>query len=79
MALTSVDTQKYLRLTSILSSLPKADFYTSYDAEADVMYINFHNPPKPADDTEHTDDDVLIRYDESGEVIGITILQASKR
>jgi uncharacterized protein YuzE len=51
----------------------------SYDAKADVVYVNFHNPARPADDSELTDDDVIIRYDEQGEVVGLTILHASSR
>ena len=45
--------------------------------KADVLYINFKKPSH-ADDSELTDDDVIIRY-ERGEVIGITILNASRR
>ena len=49
----------------------------SYDQEADVLYLNFKKPSH-ADDSELTDDDVIIRY-EKGEIIGITVLHASKR
>ena len=51
--------------------------WVTYDEEADVLYINFKKPSH-ADDAEMTDDDIIIRY-EKGEVIGITILNASKR
>ena len=40
-------------------------------------YINFKKPSH-ADDSELTDDDVIIRY-EKGEVVGITILHAERR
>ena len=49
----------------------------SYDAEADVLYVNFKKP-SDATDSELTDDDVIIRY-EGEEVIGLTILHASQR
>jgi uncharacterized protein YuzE len=49
----------------------------SYDAEADVLYVNFKKPSE-ATDSELTDDDVIIRY-EGEEVIGCTILHASQR
>jgi uncharacterized protein YuzE len=49
----------------------------SYDEEADVLYLNFKKPSH-ADDSELTEDDIIIRY-EKGEVVGITILHASKR
>jgi uncharacterized protein YuzE len=78
-ALTSVDIERYLKIALNVSDLPKRDFYLSYDAKADVVYINFHNPPRTADDSELTDDDVIIRYDEREEVVGLTILHARKR
>jgi len=53
------------------------DLYLSYDAEADVAYISFHNPALPAADSE-IKDDVIIRYDETNNVIGFTILNASQ-
>ncbi|PWB50128.1 MAG: hypothetical protein C3F06_13490 [Candidatus Methanoperedenaceae archaeon] len=55
----------------------KERIWTSYDKDADVLYINFKKPSH-ADDSELTDDDILIRY-EKGEIVGITILNASKR
>ncbi len=51
--------------------------WTSYDKEADILYINFKKPGH-ADDSELTADDVITRY-EKGELVGITILNASKR
>jgi uncharacterized protein YuzE len=45
--------------------------------EADVLYINFKKPSH-ADDSELTDDDIIIRY-EKGDIVGITILNASRR
>ncbi len=50
---------------------------TRYDAEADVLYINFKKPSH-ATDSEMTDDDILVRY-EGEEVVGLTVLHASKR
>jgi uncharacterized protein YuzE len=79
MALASIDIERYVKIALNVNSLPKWDFYLSYDAEADVVYISFHNPPQPADDSEITDDDVIIRYDQEGEVVGLTILHASSR
>ncbi len=56
---------------------PYKRLWYSYDEEADVLYFNFKKPSH-ADDSELTDDDVIIRY-ENGEVIGITVLNASHR
>lgn len=68
MILSSIDIEQYVKLALTLKHLPKENFYLSYDAEADVAYINFHNPAKSADDSELTDDDVIIRYDSNKEI-----------
>jgi len=60
-----------------LLAMPHRRIWTAYDAEADVLYVNFKKPSH-ADDSEITDDDIIIRY-EKGQIIGITILNASKR
>jgi Protein of unknown function (DUF2283) len=36
----------------------------TYDGEADVLYIDFYNLPKSSDNSELTDDDIVIRYDD---------------
>ena len=53
------------------------NMWSHYDREADVLYLHFTKPNR-ADDSEMTDDDMIIRY-EKGEVIGLTILNVSKR
>jgi uncharacterized protein YuzE len=73
----SIDVKEILNLTPQLLSIPFKRVWYSYDEEADVLYLNFKKP-RHADDTELTDDDVIIRY-EKGEVVGITVLHASKR
>ncbi len=60
-----------------LGNGPFKRIWSSYDEEADVLYLNFKKPSH-ADDSVLTDDDVIIRY-ENGEIIGITVLHASKR
>ncbi len=71
------EVKKVLSLVPKLLEVPYARIWTSYDKEADVLYINFKKPSR-ADDSELTDDDIIIRY-EKGKVIGITILNASKK
>ena len=56
---------------------PRGYLCSTYDAEADVLCTSFKEP-SPATDSELTDDDVIIRYD-GEEVIGLTILHASRR
>jgi uncharacterized protein YuzE len=48
----------------------------TYDAEGDVLYINF-DQPQPADDSDITDEGVIIRLREN-KIIGLTILNAAK-
>lgn len=67
----------YLKLVPAVMLAPRKYLWSSYDAEADVLYINFKKPSH-ATDSELTDDDVVIRY-EGDEIIGLTILHASKR
>jgi len=69
--------QSIIELAPRLASIPFQTIWSSYDAEADVLYLNF-TKPSHADDTELTDDDILIRY-EKGEIVGVTVLHASQR
>ena len=73
----SITVEKYIRLIPAVRHSPKRYLWSSYDAEADVLYVNFKKPSR-ADDSELTDDDVIIRY-EKGQVIGLTIMNASHR
>ena len=68
---------EYLDIVPAVMRSPYRYLWSSYDAEADVLYISFKKPSE-ATDSELTDDDVIIRY-EGDEVIGLTILHASKR
>jgi uncharacterized protein YuzE len=69
--------QDYLRLLPAVKQTAREYLWSSYDAEADVLYINFKKPSH-ATDSELTDDDVIIRY-EGEEIIGLTILHASEQ
>jgi len=71
------DLDQYLDIVPAVMRSPHRYLWSSYDAEADVLYINFKKP-SVATDSELTDDDVIIRY-EGDEVIGLTILHASTR
>jgi uncharacterized protein YuzE len=72
-----MDIQQYVKLIPAVRQSPEGYLWSSYDAEADVLYINFKKPSH-ATDSELTDDDVIVRY-ERDEVVGLTILHASKR
>ena len=56
--------------------LKHKNFWSSYDEEADVLYLHFKKP-NHTDDSEITENDIIIRY-ENDEVIGVTILNASQ-
>jgi uncharacterized protein YuzE len=71
------DIQQYLSLMPTVKQLPQGYLWLSYDAEGDILYINFKKPSH-ATDSEITEDDVIIRY-EGEDIIGMTILHASKR
>jgi uncharacterized protein YuzE len=68
--------QTFKAIPSILSS-PYKKMFIDYHESADVLYISFKRP-QSATDTEMTDDGILIRYKDD-EIVGITILEASKR
>lgn len=72
-----ISVNDFLSLIPAVRHAPQGCLWSSYDSEADVLYINFKKPSR-ATDSEITDDDVIIRYEEDS-VIGFTILHASKR
>lgn len=67
-----------LPLLGPLRQAPDHQMWTWYDAEADVLYVNFRQPSE-ADDAELGDDNVIRRYAADGELIGVTVLNASER
>ena len=64
-------------MVKLVSRSPHRYVWSSYDAEADVLYLNFKKPAH-ATDSELTDDGLIVRYD-GEEVIGVTVLHASQR
>ena len=79
MALTqSVEINRYLNIAKALQTVEQRPCWMMFDAEADVLYINFQNPAQAATDSEVTDDNVVIRY-AGNEVVGLTILSVSQR
>jgi uncharacterized protein YuzE len=72
-----MDIHQYVELVPAVRGSPHRYLWSSYDEDADTLYINFKKPSH-ATDSELTDDDIIIRY-EGDEVIGITVLHASKR
>ncbi|MBI3014892.1 MAG: DUF2283 domain-containing protein [Candidatus Tectomicrobia bacterium] len=61
-----------------LIRLPTGRAWIDYDQEADVLYISLKRPQK-ATDTEYLEDEgILLRY-RGKELVGVTVLGASKR
>ncbi len=52
---------------------------TSYDPEADAMFVWFGPEGVKSAETEEVAPGVMLDFDESGEVIGIEILYVSQR
>lgn len=48
-----------------------------YDEQADVLYVAFGSE-READDSELTDNDILIRF-KDGMIVGLTVLHFSER
>ena len=69
--------QDFLKLVPLLRQAPDDSLWMTYDREADVVYINFKKPSR-ATDSELTDDDVILRF-EGDDLVGLTVLHASKR
>jgi len=72
-----LSTRHLLSLVPQLTAIPSKRMWIAYDEEADVLYVNFKKPSH-ADDSELTDDDIIIRY-EGEQVVGMTILNVSLR
>ena len=73
----AAEVEKVSALVPHLLGIPHKRIWVDYDEEADVLYVNFKRPSR-ADDSELTDDDIIIRR-EKGEVVGMTFLNAAKR
>lgn len=72
-----IEIKKVMDVVPRLLDMPYGRIWSAYDRKADVLYLNFKKPSH-ADDSKLTEDDIIIRY-EKGKVVGITILNASKR
>lgn len=78
---TKINIMETAASTDIQTALPyflrHKTVWSSYDSEADVLYLHFKKP-NVASDSEMTEDEIIIRYQEN-EIIGLTILNASQR
>jgi len=75
--MTTVNLEHVLTFVPQVLNLHQNNIWLSYDQEADVLYLNFKKPSH-ADDSELLDNDIIVRY-ENEEVVGLTVLNASKK
>ena len=61
-----------------LLRLSTAKLWVDYDREADVLYLSLRRP-QTATDSEYLDDEGIILSYRGKELVGITVLDASKR
>ena len=73
----TINLERVLTFVPQVLQMQQKNIWLSYDEEADVLYLNFKKPSH-ADDTELLDNDVIVRY-EGEEVVGMTIMNASKK
>ncbi len=66
-----------MALATKVLKLPVQHVWLDYDKEADVLYMSFRKPQR-ATETVELEDDILIRKD-GRDVVGLTILNASRR
>jgi uncharacterized protein YuzE len=67
-----------LALAQQIGKFPATKLWLDYDAEADVLYISLKRPQKATQTVEANRGGVLLRY-RGQELVGITVLDASKR
>jgi uncharacterized protein YuzE len=67
-----------LTLARQVARFPASKMWLDFDAEADVLYISLRRPQKATETVELEDEGVLLRYRDK-DLVGITVLEASKR
>lgn len=72
-----IDTSKLVVADLVqLARFGKDKLFVDYDQEADVLYVSFGNPQKADDSVQGKDG--IIRRKKGDEIIGLTILNASR-
>ena len=69
--------ERWKHIAPLLAELPSYPVWIDYDKEADVLYLSFERP-QDATDSLMLEDGILLRY-RGDKLVGITILEASKR
>ncbi len=66
-----------LQATPYLVKFPKTHIWLDYDVEADVLYLHFEEQPHSTH-SEMRDDGIILDY-RGNHLVGLTILEASRR
>ena len=69
--------REIFKATPHLLKFPFGRMWIDYDREADVLYISFKRPQK-ATDSEMLENGIIVGY-KGQKIVGLTILEASKR
>ena len=77
MTMLPMDPQAFIDLLPAVRQAPGHSMQCTYDEPADVVYVSF-KPEAEATDSELGPNDIVVRY-RGDEVIGLTILHASRR
>ena len=70
--------QGALSITRIVRQFSSSKLWIALDKKADVLYISLKRPQKASKTVEMDDEGILLRYRDK-ELVGITVLDASKR
>ncbi len=66
-----------LKAVSNLIKLPRTKMWLDYDAEADVLYLHFEQKPASTH-SEMREDGIILDYRDDV-LVGLTVLEASRR
>jgi uncharacterized protein YuzE len=64
-------------LAQQIGKFPASKLWLDYDAEADVLYISLQRPQKATETIDVEEEGILLSY-RKDELVGITVLDASK-
>lgn len=71
------DIGNLIKAVSNLIKLPRTKMWLDYDAEADVLYLHFEEKPA-SNHSEMREDGILLDYRDDV-LVGLTVLDASRR
>ena len=67
-----------LALAQQVAKFSNTDLWMNFDREADVLYISLRRQQQATDTVEEDDGGILVHYSGS-QVVGVTVLNASRR